>query len=361
MIEQKTLELMKELTQIIGIPGNEKYVSRKLQEEYQKLGFSLIFDQLGSVFAYKPSKVDNAKKVMIAGHMDEVGFIVKSVQENGLLKILPVGGIWEQTLLGQRIRLKNRAGVEFKGNIVSISPHLLTDADRAKPMSIDKMLVDVGAKSDEEIKAAGIFPNDMIVVDGPFESLMNNQRLLSKAWDDRYGLILGLEVLQTLAKVELPYDLYIGGTVQEEVGLRGAQTAGQMISPDLAIVLDNSPANDASGAKDANGVLGNGVLYRFHDRSMLPNKALLDLMEESAKEIDVAIQPYYSLGGTDAGILHKTNSGIPTLTLCIAARNIHTNSSMIDANDYISARTLLLHILNQLSSDMIESVAKSNR
>lgn len=361
MLENKTLQLMEEFTQLVGIPGNEKYVSRALQAKYKALGYEVVFDQLGSVFAYKPSKVKNAKKVMIAGHMDEVGFIVKTIQDNGLMSIVPVGGFWEQTLLGQRIRLVNRKGEEFKGNIVSISPHLLTDADRAKPMPIDKMLVDIGATSAQEVKEAGIFPNDMIVVDGPFVSLLNGQRLLAKAWDDRYGLVMGLEMLEQFANVDLPYDLYIGGTVQEEVGLRGAQTAAQMIEPDLAIVLDNSPANDASSAKDANGVLGNGLLCRFHDRSMLPNRDLLHYLEDTCKALDVKYQYYYSLGGTDAGIIHKTNSGVPTLTLCICARNIHTNSSMIDAQDYMGARTVLHHMLATLTPEQIEEFKKSNQ
>lgn len=361
MLEQSTLELMQELTQIVGIAGNEKYVSRALQAKYKALGYELVFDNLGSVFAHKKSKNPNAKKVMIAGHMDEVGFILKDINSKGLLKILPVGGIWEQTLLGQRIRLVNREGKEFKGNVISIPPHLLTDADRAKPMTIDKMLVDIGATSKEEVEALGILPNDMLVVDGGFESLLDGKRLLSKAWDDRYGLIIGLELLTALKDIELPYDLYIGGTVQEEVGLRGATTAAKLLSPDMAIVLDVSPANDASGDPNANGKLGEGVLIRYHDRVMRPNQMLLEKLEGLCDELAVKRQYFYSLGGTDAGQIHLTNGGIPTLTACLCARNIHTNSSIIDADDYLGAYKVLTKLLTELTNEEIEGFKASNR
>ncbi|MGL5977598.1 MAG: M42 family metallopeptidase [Erysipelotrichaceae bacterium] len=361
MLENKTMEWMQELTQVVGIAGNEKYVSRALQAHYKAMGYELVFDNLGSVFAFKKSKSEHAPKVMLCGHMDEVGFIVKSVQDNGLLKILPVGGIWEQTLLGQRIRLINRKGEEFKGNIISIPPHLLTDADRAKPMQIDKMLVDIGCTSAQEVKDLHILPNDMIVVDGPLVSMNNGKRLLSKAWDDRYGLIMGLELLDQLKDLDLPYDLYIGGTVQEEVGLRGAQTAAQMIQPDLAIVLDVSPANDASGDSEANGKLGQGILMRYHDRVMRPNTMLLDYLVDTCNLLEVAYQPFYSLGGTDAGVIHKTEAGIPTLTACLCARNIHTNSSIIDTQDYLAARRVLLHMLQELDADKIQAFKTSNQ
>ncbi|MGL5541559.1 MAG: M42 family metallopeptidase [Erysipelotrichaceae bacterium] len=361
MINQQTRAWMEELTQVVGIPGNEKYVSRILQKHYQAMGYEMIFDHLGSVFAVKRSKQENALKVMIAGHMDEVGFIVKSVQDNGLLKIVPVGGIWEQTLLGQRIRLVNRAGEEFPGNIISIPPHLLTDADRAKPMGIDKMLVDIGATSKADVDAMGILPNDMIVVDGPFVEMNQGKRLLSKAWDDRYGLVMGLEMLQALKDVELPYDLYIGGTVQEEVGLRGAQTAAQLINPDMGIVLDCSPANDASGDKDANGKLGEGVLIRFHDRVMLPNKMLLSDFQDTCNRLEVKNQYFYSPGGTDAGAIHKTNTGVPTLTCCLCARNLHTNSTIIDAQDYLGAKNVLHTLLLELTPEKIEAYKGSNQ
>lgn len=360
-LSNETLALMKELTQVYGIAGNENQVSRVLRKHYEGLADDIITDHLGSVFAVKKSKADHPFTVMLAGHMDEVGFIVKKINSNGLLEIHPVGGLWEQTLLSSRISVINRDNEVFKGAIGSIPPHLLDDATRAKPMKIDNMLVDIGFASEEEVKAANIRVNDMVVVDGSFEVLGNGQRLLAKAWDDRYGLILGIELLQALKDVDLPYHLVVGGTVQEEVGCRGAQTATFAVEPDLAIVLDCSPANDAKKYESPMGGLGKGVLIRFLDRSYLPNRTWLYDFEDLCEREGIAHQYYQSAGGTDAGIIHKSFAGVPTLTACIPSRYIHTNSSMIDVDDYLSAKNALTILLKELTSEQWMSYKNNNQ
>lgn len=360
MISNNTKQWMEEITQIIGVSGNEVLVSRALQKYYKAFGFELVFDNLGSVYAYKKSKNPNAKKVMVSGHLDEVGFMVNRILDNGVLKIVPIGGIWEQTLLAQRVRLLTRDLKEIKGAICSIPPHILSEADRKSPMKIENMLVDIGCTSKEEVLNLGVNIGDTLVIDGPIQFL-SEKRVLSKAWDNRYGCIMGLEVLEHFKDVDLPYDLYVGANVQEEIGLRGAQTAAQMIKPDLAVVLDCSPANDASGDKQANGVLGNGVLVRFLDRSMLPNRALINDFEAIANANEIKNQYFYSPGGTDAGAIHKANDGVPTLTVCICGRNLHTNSIVIDLDDYTCAKNALIAFLAQVNDEKITYYKEENR
>lgn len=360
-VKQETLELMKELTQIYGISGQEEQVRECLKTYYEPLADEIIYDNLGSIFAVKKSKQPNAFKLMLAGHMDEVGFVVKKLTANGLVEIQAVGGLWEQTLLSSRVTLINRDRKEFKGVIGSIPPHLLDEATRAKPMKIDNMLVDLGFTSEDELEQANIRIGDMIVVDGTFEVLGNGQRLLSKAWDDRYGLIMGIELLKAFQDVDLPYDLIVGATVQEEVGCRGAKTAAYAVSPDLAIVLDCSPANDARKYESPTGGLGKGVLIRFLDKSYLPNRTWLHDFEDLCEKHQIAHQYYQSAGGTDAGEFHKSFSGIPTLTACIPARYIHTNSSVIDAADYASAFEALQHLLKELDHAKLEAYRSHNR
>lgn len=360
MINNQTKNWMKELTQVIGVSGNEVLVSRMLQKFYKQYDVELIFDNLGSVFALKKSKNPNAKKVMIAAHQDEVGFMVSAIQENGLLKFIPVGGIWEQTLLAQRVRLLTRNHTEIKGAICSIPPHFLTEADRKAPMKISNMLLDIGCTSKQDVIDLGVNIGDTFVIDGDIHFLNDDKRILAKAWDNRYGCVLGLELLEALKETELPFDLYVGATVQEEVGLRGAQTSAQLIQPDLAVVLDCSPAMDMTGAKDANGQLGSGVLVRFHDRSMLPNRKLINDFEQTAIDEKIPYQFFYSPGGTDAGIIHKSNAGIPTLTVCICARNLHTNSVMIDTQDFMNARTALIKFIENLNEQKIEEYKHEN-
>lgn len=359
-MNQQMKAWIEEITQIIGVSGNEVLVSRALKKHYEKYPVELVYDHLGSIYALKKSKNPNALKVMVAGHMDEVGFMVKQIQDNGLLKILPIGGIWEQTLLAKRVRLLTRDFKEISGAICSIPPHFLTESDRKSPMKIDNMLVDIGCTSKEEVSKLGVNVGDTLVVDGDVKYLGEN-RILAKAWDNRYGCILGLALLEHFKDKELPFDLYVGANVQEEIGLRGAQTAAQMIQPDLAIVLDCSPATDATGAKDANGQLGKGVLIRFYDRSMLPNRGLIQHFETVLKDNEIPHQYFYSLGGTDAGAIHKANDGVPTLTVCICGRNLHTNSIVIDKNDLLHAKNALIQFVDQLNEKQIQMFKEENR
>jgi glutamyl aminopeptidase len=360
-LDEKTLKRMEELTQLFGISGQETEVCSYLAKEYAELCDEVIYDNLGSVFGIKKSKHANAKTLMLAGHMDEIGFFVREITSTGCLSLTPIGGWWNQTLLGQRILLKNRAGKTFKGVIGSIPPHLLTDEDRAKPMEIKNMLVDIGSISKEQTASWGILPGDGILVEGSFVVLENGKRLLAKAWDNRYGCIMGLELLEAFKDIDLDVNLVVGATVQEETGLRGATTAGYLVHPDAAIVFDCSPANDATGKKEEFGQLGNGPLVRFIDANYLPHRAFLNHYVDLLAKEAIPYQYYQSMGGTDAGALHKQFAGVLTLTMCICARNIHTNSSVIDSDDFLNAKKAAIAMVKSLTSAKIEELRESNR
>ncbi len=350
MLSKQQLRWFEEITQIDGVSGHEKNVAHYLKTEYEKMDYDVLYDQLGSITAFKKSKKENAPKVMLLGHMDEVGFLVKDITETGVLKLHPVGGWFSQTLLAHRVNVTNRYGEVFKGTIGSIPPHMLSAADRAKPMEIAQMAVDVGAQDKEEVLSWKIQVGDMVVVDGPFEKL-NEKRLLAKAFDNRYGCVMGLDILNSLKDKDLPFDLYVGASVQEEVGLRGATTITNMINPDYAIVLDCSPANDALD-KNAQGKLGAGVLIRMMDGSMIANKDLIHELVDVCVENDIKHQYYFSNGGTDAGAVHKSNMGVSTVTACIVARNIHTSSSILDVEDYLAAKKAILKLLELKESTL---------
>ncbi|MGB7595232.1 MAG: M42 family metallopeptidase [Erysipelotrichaceae bacterium] len=360
-LDEKTLQRMEELTQLFGISGQENDVRAYLAKKYEALCDEVIYDNLGSVFGVKKSSKENAKTVLLAGHMDEIGFVVRDITSTGCCSLSAIGGWWNQTLLGQRILLKNRAGKTFKGVIGSIPPHLLSDEDRVKPMEIKNMLVDIGAVSKEETLSWGILPGDGILVEGPFVELENGNRLLAKAWDNRYGCIMGLEVLEALKDVELNVNLVVGATVQEEVGLRGATTGGYLVKPDVAIVFDCSPANDATGKKEEFGQLGKGPLVRFIDANYVPHRGFLDAYVDLLEQEKIPYQYYQSMGGTDAGALHKLFEGVLTLTMCICARNIHTNSSIIDRDDFLHARQAAIAMVRSLTPEKIDALKLSNR
>ena len=360
MLTDKQLNNLRTLTQINGVSGQENEVARYLKSEYEKRGLAIVTDNLGSVFALKKSNKANAKKVMVAGHMDEVGFIVIEMLEHGLLKAHNIGGLNTLALTSQRVLLRTKSGSYIQGTIDATPPHLLKNTEPKVP-EIKELLFDFGFASLDEAKAAGVHVGAMIVVDGPFVVLNGGQRIMSKAFDNRYGLALGLEILDALQNEDLPFDLYVGGTVQEEVGLRGATTAAYKINPDLAIVLDCSPARDSSGDKSQWGQLGGGILLRYVDGSMIAYKPLLDFQQQCAQEAGVKAQFFDSPGGTDAGAIHKNMSGVLTLTHCICARSIHTNSSIIDVEDYLGAKASLLAMLRKIDDGKIEEFRLARR
>lgn len=353
-LSENTLNLMKEITQISGVPGNEKEISRVLQGYYRKYTNEIVFDNLGSLYGVKRSKKKNVPKVMIAAHMDEIGFIVKGINDNGLIKTLALGSAQVNSLLGQRVIIKNEDGKEFIGVLCNG----LKTEDTIK---VDKLLVDIGASSKEEVKSLGIRFGDSIVVEGKFEVLSNGKRLLSKAWDNRYGCIMGIEILEALKDVDLDFDLYVGCTVQEEVGLRGAQTSVNLVRPDLAIVLDCLEANDILKEEDTTGKLGDGVLVKYYDKSMMPNRALLNHLVDTCRNNKIKYQYYYSMGDSDAGWIHKLRVGCPTLVASICARNVNTNSSIIDVDDYIASKNAVLNVIESLDSEKIKFFKEENR
>lgn len=361
MLSNDTLHLMQTLTQAMGIAGDEKEVSQLLKEAYQPYADEIVYDNLGSIFALKRSSKADSPWVMVAGHMDEVGFIIKNVNDQGALSFAPVGGWWSQVLLSQRVIVKTLDGRKIKGTIGSIPPHLLTEKERSAPMEMKNMWVDIGCSSKAEVAALKIQAGCSMILDGPFEVLEGGKRLLSKAWDNRYGCILGVEILKALQGVDLDVNLAIGATVQEEVGLRGAQTASHKLKPDLAIVLDCSPANDLTGDKDSFGHLGKGPLVRFIDANYLPHRGFIHHYVDLLDEHKIPYQYYQSLGGTDAGAIHKQYDGIPTLTQCICARNLHSSASIIDAQDYLEARKAVMLVLKSLNSATIETIKKANQ
>lgn len=353
-LSANTLELMEELTQVSSVSGNEVGVSKLLQSHYKKYTDEIIFDNLGSVFAVKRCGLENAPKVLVSGHMDEIGFIVQSITSKGLIKMLPLGAMCNAGLIGQRVNIVNRKGEEFRGIIMS-------SKDNTESIDIKNLVVDMGMSTKEEVLDLGIQLGDSIVVEGSFEALAGGKRLLSKAWNNRYGCIMGVEILEALKDEKLEVDLYVGATVQHEVGLRGAQTSTNLVQPDLGIVMDCLAANDITGDKDGVGKLGEGVLINYYDKSMMPNRALLNCLVETCKANDIKHQYYFSLGDGDNGWIHKLLRGCPTLTACICARNLQTNSGIIDADDYMAAKDAIVSVIKSLNAEKVEAFKAENR
>ncbi len=356
-MQKDTLEMFRTLTELPGAPGNEHAVRRYMRGELGKYSDELIQDNLGGIFGVRKGPEDGPR-IMVAGHMDEVGFMVSQITDNGMIRFQPLGGWWSQVLLAQRVEIITDSG-PIIGVIGSIPPHLLSDGVRNKPMDIKNMLIDIGADDKEDAKKIGIRPGQQIVPVSPFTPMANNKKILAKAWDNRYGCGLAIELLKEVHGETLPNNLYSGANVLEEVGLRGAAAAATMINPDLFFALDASPANDATGDKNEFGQLGKGTLLRIFDRSMITHRGMREFILDMAETHNIPYQYFISQGGTDAGRVHTSNEGVPSAVIGICSRYIHTSGSIIHTDDYAAAKELLVKLVKACDKTTVETI-KSN-
>lgn len=339
-------DLFKRICEIRAISGEERDMISFLRDVYLKNNVEIIYDNLGSVVALKKSKKENAKKVLVLAHSDEIGLIVNNIESNGIIKVSPVGGVSINTILGSRMYLKNNVGELFYGVVSATTRH-----DKFSDLEFD-----FGFDSKDEVLQNNISIGNSIYFEGDTCKL-NDKRIVSKAIDNRYGCFLTVELLENLKDVELDVDLYVGVSVQEEVGCRGALTITNKIKPDFAIILDCSPADPRSN----NAKLGGGVLLRVKDANMLAFKSLINYQKEVCDRLEVPYQYFISLGGTDAGNVHKSYDGVLTMTHCICAKNLHTASTIMDVNDYIGARQTLIYMVKDLNEEKIEKFKEDNR
>lgn len=357
-MNQETLELFKTLTELPGAPGNEHQVRSFMKSQLEPISDEIVQDKLGSIFGVRRGK-QGEPTIMVAGHMDEVGFMVTAITDNGMLRFQPLGGWWSQVLLAQRVQIITNNGPVI-GVVGSIPPHLLSEGQRNKPMDMKNMLIDIGADDREDAKKIGIKPGQQIVPICPFTPMSNPKKILAKAWDNRYGCGLAIELLKELKGEVLPHTLYSGATVQEEVGLRGAQTAATMINPDLFFALDAGPANDMSGDKKEFGQLGKGAVLRILDRSMVTHRGMREFVLDMAETHNIPYQYFVSQGGTDAGRVHIANKGVPSTVIGVSSRYIHTSGSILHVDDYAAAKELLIKLVKSCDATTVQSIKNNS-
>jgi len=336
---EKTEKLLADLTDAHGVSGFEDEVSR-VMVDHLKAADEITYDKLGSVIARKKGSSDKPK-IMIAGHLDEIGFR------------------WGHVALAQRVIIKTSKG-DVIGVIGSKPPHLLKDDERKKVLELDDMYIDVGITEKTNIKKLGIRPGDPIVPDAKFTAMHDPKVYLNKAFDNRIGVAAAVEVINKLNGKKHPNTVYGVGTVQEEVGLRGAGTAAYAVDPDVAFVADVSLAADGPGAeKHQAAKLGSGPSITILDGSMIPHRKLRDLVIDTAEEEKI---PYHlaalGRGGTDGGRIHISRAGVPCIYMGVATRYIHSHTSIIHRNDFDNLVKLLIAVIKRLDS---KTVAKLNK
>lgn len=354
MNEKASKELLRRLSLAPGAPGAEGAVREIVRQSLDGVG-TISYDRLGSILCERQG-TGAFPRVLLDAHLDEVAFLVQSITSEGKLNLVPLGGWWGHVLLGQRVdvMVNDRA---ISGVIGSKPPHFLEAAEREKVLRLDAMYVDVGASTLEQAEALGIRVGDPVVPHAEFIELAVPDVLSSKAFDDRVGVGLMCEVMQALVERQSPNTVIGVGAVQEEIGCRGASTASELARPDVAIVLEGTPADDLPGFKERQAVLGEGPQIRFYDPTAISNRRLVRLLEEVAAESDVAVQvAVRRSGGTDAKAIHSHGQGVPTVVIGVPARYIHTHVSLIHWQDYLAARRLVLALIHRLDRETVAAL-----
>jgi putative aminopeptidase FrvX len=351
-----TYSLLQELCDAFGPPGHESDIADIMKKRLKGLG-EVSQDGLGSVVCKKRGSADEPR-IMVAGHMDEVGFMVKGITSDGFIKFLPMGGWWGHVVLAQRVRIRTRKG-DVIGVVGSKPPHELKDEERRKVLDLADMFIDVGATSYYDVKKKlGIRAGDVIVPESPFGTMANDRLYLGKAIDNRYGCAVVVDTLKKLAKTPHPNTFYGVATTMEEVGLRGATTSVAAVKPHVAIAVDVGIAHDTPGTGgEGDEKLGAGVGILVYDASLIPNKKLRDLAIDTCEREKI---PYHlgtvERGGTDAGRFHVYNTGVPSLVIFIPTRYIHSHTTIMDRKDYDASVKLIAALAKRLDKKTVASL-----
>ncbi|MNB80724.1 putative aminopeptidase YsdC [compost metagenome] len=357
-MNQETLDLFKTLTEFPAAPGFERELRAYFKNAMSPYTDEFVQDRLGSLFGVLRGE-ENGPKIMVAGHFDEVGFMVTGITSNGMIRFQPLGGWLASAVASQRLQIITPERV-LTGVVGSTPIHLLSPEERTKTGEISKMYLDIGADSKEEAESFGVKPGQQILPICPFTPLANPKKIMAKAWDNRYGVGLALELVKALHGKKLPNTVYSGATVQEEAGLRGARTAANLLNPDIFFGLDASAAADMTGDRQAFGQLGQGALLRIYDPTMITHRGLIEYVQDTADTHKIKYQYFVSQGGTDAGAVHTSGIGVPSAVIGICSRYIHTASSVIHSDDYEAAKDLLIKLVEGLDRTTLQTILENS-
>ncbi len=352
----ETEKLLKALTEATGVAGYETEVRGVIRQHFQSLG-KVISDKIGSLICQQSGDAAEPR-VVLAGHMDEIGFMVKHITKEGFIRFIPLGGWWDQVLLAQRVVIKTGKG-DVVGTIGAKPPHLLAEEERKKPVEKKEMYIDIGATSQAEVEEAGVRVGDPIVPQSQFTILASGKTYLAKAFDDRVGCALTISTLKKLANQKHPNTLFGVATVQEEVGARGAITSVEVVNPDVAIITEVEIAGDVPGIKPEESAvkLGGGPAMLAYDARMIPNIKLRDLVINTAKKLNIPLQISAMEGGaTDGGPIHLHKTGVPTVVLAVPTRHIHSHSAILHRDDFDRTVELLTALIQQLDKKTVDSL-----
>lgn len=338
---------LKKLSEAVGVSGHEDEVRQIIIDAIAGQVDEYRVDSMGNVIALKKGDGSSALKVMIAAHMDEVGFMISQIEDSGLLRFFKVGGLDDRILPAKAVWI----GDKKVPGVIGVKPvHLTERNERDKPIKYKQLTIDIGASSKDEAEKLvhlgdyATFATEFVELDPEGQSW---RTVRGKAFDDRVGCAVLIELLAT----RYPFDLYAVFTVQEEVGLRGAQVAAFAVEPDLAFVLEGTGANEIPTKKDISPStrLGHGPAITIMDRSFIADRRLVRLLTDTAEELDIPYQIKQPvIAGTDAGAIHRSKEGVPSVTVSVPCRYIHSPAAILSLDDFDNTVRLVQESLPKL-------------
>ena len=376
MMQKKALSFLESLSNGFGPSGFERDIIRLVKNYVEPYSDSIEQDKLGSLLFYKKGTSERPV-ILLPGHVDEVGFVVSSINQNGFLTFNPVGGWFDQVLLGQRVLIRTRKR-DVQGIIAAKPVHLMTPEERLKVIEKSKMFIDVGCSNAKEVEEMGIRVGDAIMPTSEFsiitkkafdtkhnktEELGKKKLAIGKAFDDRIGAFIAAEVVRRLTEEEISHPNTVVGaaTTQEEVGARGARTAAWIADPDICITLEVDIAGDVPGIEmhQALTAMGKGPGLLTFDASMIPNQGLKEFIIDTADKHKIPLQlSQMARGGTDAGIIHLTRAGCPSIVLGIPTRHIHSHVGILSLDDVENCIKLVIEVVKTLDKKTAESFVR---
>ena len=355
----RTARLMEELTNAPGPSGFEGPVREIVVRELGELNAAIEYDGLGSVIATLPGSSDGPR-IMVTAHLDEVGLMVQYVRADGFIRVKTLGGWLRQALPDQRWII-----VGDDGPVLAISGlrtvHVTPASERDQVWPLEQIFLDVGAQSAEEVEAMGIRPGDPIAPWSPF-TVLPNGRYAAKGWDDRVGIAVMLEAARRISEqgIALPNRVAWVATVQEEIGLRGAQTSVRIADPDLGISIEAGVSADYPGSRpeQAQERLGAGAGMFLLDSSMIPNQKLADFFFQVAEEEGLDLQGDVLTGyGEDGAEIQRYDTGRPSVNITVPTRYLHAHTGIIQRSDFDQAVDLLIAVLMRLDAPTVERLS----
>jgi len=342
----KLVDVLEKLSNANGVTGREDEV-RDLMKNYLKPYVDEVReDRLGNLIAFKKGNKD-APTVMLAAHMDEVGLMIKNIKKKGFLQFTKIGGIDDRILLAQKVIVHTDKG-SLTGVTGSKPVHIQTEAEKKKVIEADRLFIDVGARDKEEAEKMGVQVGDVVSFDTKFVRISENV-VLGKAFDDRVGCAMMVETLRRLQKVDC--NVYAVGTIQEEVGLRGATIAAFQVAPDVGIVLESTVTGDTPGVEEgeAPAKMGEGPVLTVADAGLIAHPKVLRLLIDSAKEHKIPYQLETGIrGATDAASIALSREGVPSGVISVPARYIHSPAAILNLDDVEKAVKLAVAAIEKV-------------